>query len=119
MMPLCEPYNVDYGFGSPPAIARYGSGLGLRIDPLIAMGPQIYGQLWDAHFYTLPAALDSTVTLTDIDDLGQTLTAKWLAWNFNTPVAPVGRTGNGPRNLVSYARFFNSNIGQHSFLTCP
>lgn len=88
MMPLCESFNVDYAYGSPAAIARYTSGVGFRIDALIAVASQIYGQMWDAHLYSLPETLDSTVDLTDTDSVGDSMETTWLAWNNGVPSSP-------------------------------
>lgn len=90
MMPLCESDNVDWAYGSPGQIQRYSSGTGLRIDPLVSVGAQIYGQLWDAHFYTLPVAVDTVVPLTDTDSVGQTVNSTWVAWNDGSPPSPTG-----------------------------
>jgi hypothetical protein len=90
MMPLCQTRNPDYAYESPAAIARYSLGTGLRIDPLIALGPQVYGQLWDAHFYTLPQLVDTVVTLQDTDSAGQTINTTWSAWNSGSPDSPSG-----------------------------
>lgn len=93
LTPLCESNNADWQYGSPGEIARYTSGTGLRIDPLVSIGPQIYGQLWDAHYYTLPQTVDSISSLTDTDDAGQPMTSSWVAWNNNVPSSPTGGAG--------------------------
>lgn len=93
LLVLCAAVNVDFSRGSPARVEKYGSGLGLRIDAFLAHAQQIYGQLWDAHIYTLPATLDSTVNLTDVDDAGNTVETSWLAWNNSVGSDPNGGGG--------------------------
>ena len=88
LVPLCTAINVD-GYLSPPSTFRYITGEGLRIDALLAQGSTVYGQLWDAHLLTCPATLDSTVTLTDIDSLGNPFLANWVCWSHNVPSDPT------------------------------
>jgi hypothetical protein len=93
LLPFCSAYNVTNPASSPASIQKYNSGLGLRIDALLAQSVTVYGQLWDAHLYTLPATLDSTVALTDTDAGGGTLNTSWLAWNNYIPSSPNGGLG--------------------------
>lgn len=100
MMPLCSAFNVDYAYGNPGEIQRYTNGTGLRIDPLVSVGQQIYGQLWDAHYLTLPATLDSIQTLTDTDSDGNPVTSSWVVWNNAVPPPPTAGTGTTLLSLL-------------------
>lgn len=100
MMPLCSTFNVDYAYGNPASIQRYSSGTGLRIDPLVSVGQQIYGQLWDAHYLTLPATLDSIQSLTDTDTDGNPVTSNWVVWNNDVPSPPTAGTGTTLLSLL-------------------
>lgn len=93
MMPLCEAYNVDYAYGNPSYLERYTTGNGLNIDTLISVGPQIYGQMWDAFTYTLPFTLDAQETLTDTDSNGNPFSVTFFAWNYNVPGSPTAGVG--------------------------
>lgn len=93
LLPLCSAWNVDAGYQSAARTQRYTTLDGLRVDAFLAQGQQVYGQLWDAHLYTLPATLDSIVDLTDVDSDGNTVASTWLCWNANIPSAPDGGGG--------------------------
>lgn len=96
LVTLCTAINVD-GYLSPPSTYKYGGGGtgtdGLRIDALLAQSSQIYGQLWDAHFYTIPVTLDTIQSLADTDSDGNPLSTSWVAWNNSIPSSPTHGAG--------------------------
>jgi hypothetical protein len=88
MLVLAEAYNVDYNYGSPTTLMKYINGLAFHTDSLVSIGQIIYGQMWDSFINSIPLAIDSTQTLNDVDDNGNTFSTTWLTWNYAPPNTP-------------------------------